>query len=103
MTDLMCISLGSNTWSNVYSYDFSDLGESPEDSCKKLIWDFVFKPHSEDMKLNGEIMPMTLFDFYTMVLRDAKKKHLINEQEVAHFESYLEKVDSMLISVNKTE
>lgn len=96
MADLMYICYATNTSSSVCSNDFSDLGESSEDSFKRLIWSFRFKPDNEHMELNGEIMPMTLFDFYSMVLRDAENKKLINEQEITHFESYLKKVSLKL-------
>lgn len=96
IADLNYICFAVNSRSDVWSNHLSEAGELPEDSFKKLIWTFIFRASSDDMKLNGEIMPITLFDFYTLVLRDIKKKKLINEQEIIHFEDYLEKVNLQL-------
>lgn len=93
MADLLYICAASNTPSTVDSKDLSSPGELPEDSLKKLIWRFYFPPDKNDqMELDGEMMPMRLFDFYTMVLRDLKNRNLINVQEIAHFEPYLKRV-----------
>lgn len=98
IADLGYICCATNTPNSVYSNHFSELGELPEDSFKKLVWGFFFRlENSEYAELNGEEMSINLFDFYTMVLRDAKKKNLMNEQEIAHFETYLNKVSLSLI------
>lgn len=88
IVDLLYICSDINTRSNVYSNSYSIEGESTEDSFKKLIWGFFFSPGNNYKKLDGEIMPIKLFYFYSLVLRDLKKKNLINEQEFAYFENY---------------